>query len=59
MLTPPEVLVVIPVHNRAGIVGEAIRSVLDQTERSLGSVVVDDGSSDGTGAAAVKAFAGD
>jgi glycosyltransferase involved in cell wall biosynthesis len=51
--------VVISTHNRAALVGDAIRSVLDQPWRELGCalevVVVDDGSSDHT-AKVVQAF---
>lgn len=47
----PDVSVVIPVYNAEDYVGEAIRSVLAQTisPERLELVVVDDGSSDGSG----------
>jgi glycosyltransferase involved in cell wall biosynthesis len=44
----PEVSVVIPTHNRAGLLPETARSVLAQEGVSLELLVVDDGSSDGT-----------
>jgi glycosyltransferase involved in cell wall biosynthesis len=53
----PLVTVVIPVHDRAAMVAEAIASVRAQTYRDLGIVVVDDGSSDGSAEAAEAALA--
>lgn len=41
---------VIPAHNAAGFIGEAIRSLLDQDPRPTEVIVVDDGSTDGTAA---------
>ena len=52
MAGPPLVSVVIPVYNRAHVLGRAIRSVRAQTFRDLELLVVDDGSRDGSAEAA-------
>jgi glycosyltransferase involved in cell wall biosynthesis len=42
----PKISVVLPVHNRADVLGRAIQSVLDQRLKDFELVIVDDGSSD-------------
>lgn len=43
-----EASIIIPAHNRAGVISEAIKSVLDQTSPQVVPIVVDDGSTDET-----------
>jgi glycosyltransferase involved in cell wall biosynthesis len=42
----PAISVVLPVHNRADVLGRAIRSVLDQKLEAFELIIVDDGSTD-------------
>jgi glycosyltransferase involved in cell wall biosynthesis len=51
-----KVSVILPVHNRADVLGRAIESVLDQTLKNFELIVIDDGSTDGSVAVA-KSFA--
>ena len=52
----PKVTVILPTHNRAHLVGEAIQSVVSQTYSNWELIVIDDGSTDKT-REAVEAFA--
>lgn len=55
----PAVSVIMPAYNVEAFIGAAIESVLRQTMRDLELIVVDDGASDGTYAAALRAADGD
>ena len=48
--------VIIPAYNRAGLIGETLKSLLNQTVPAKEIIVVDDGSQDGTGEAVQREF---
>ena len=48
MMAQPSVSVIIPTYNRAGMLGETIENLFQQTYRNLEIIVVDDGSTDET-----------
>src|SRR5665213_1424356 len=48
--------VIIPAYNREQLIGETLRSLLNQTLPADEIIVVDDGSTDGTSIAAYAAF---
>lgn len=43
-----QISTVIPAYNRAGLIGETLRSIVSQTRPPMEVIVVDDGSTDGT-----------
>ncbi|HET9602837.1 MAG TPA: glycosyltransferase family A protein [Gemmatimonadales bacterium] len=56
-MSAPLVSCIIPVYNGERFLAEAITSILAQTHRPLEVIVVDDGSTDGTGAIVARDFA--
>ncbi|MFN3955833.1 MAG: glycosyltransferase [Pararhodobacter sp.] len=55
----PAISVIVPVYDVAAQVGAAIASLRAQTFPDFEAIIVDDGSTDGSGAIAARAFAGD
>jgi glycosyltransferase involved in cell wall biosynthesis len=56
---PPAVTVLIGAYENAGTLPRAIASILEQTERRLELIVIDDGSADGSAAVAGEAIGSD
>jgi glycosyltransferase involved in cell wall biosynthesis len=54
----PKISVILPVHNRADVLGRAIESVLEQQLKDFELIVIDDGSTDGS-AELVETFGDD
>jgi glycosyltransferase involved in cell wall biosynthesis len=52
----PSISIIIPAYNRAGLIGETLRSVWNQTVPPKEIILVDDGSTDGTVAAVEREF---
>ena len=50
------ITVIIPAYNRASLIAETLKSLLNQTLSAKEIIVVDDGSTDGTGEAAEREF---
>ncbi len=59
MQDTPAISVILPCHNLAGLIGEAIASLRAQSFTAFEALVIDDGSTDGTHEAARRAIAGD
>jgi glycosyltransferase involved in cell wall biosynthesis len=51
-----EISVIIPAYNRASLIGETLRSLLNQTMPAKEIILIDDGSTDGTAEKALEAF---
>ena len=58
LTTSPKVSIIIPTHNRKALLGEAVRSCLDQTWPNVEVIIVDDGSTDGTEVFVAELLAG-
>jgi glycosyltransferase involved in cell wall biosynthesis len=52
----PDISVIISAYNRAALIGETLRSLLNQTVLAKEIIIVDDGSTDGTAEKALEAF---